>query len=213
MRLRISSYFPVMSLVYISRGRIKRHICCWHRSTHLACMYFFSPSTWHHMYSWYVLCLCVGRRHIFQGIDLGLTKVFLHFWVSTTYRDVTKGPCWLFCPRVDQIKLKSVLEMSLVAGRRQTDFDSRWDAHLKRSKEHDFLFFFFFPLQGAYKSSTICYSPEKGTWTELEGEVAEPLAGPACSTVILPACLPFNKWQLTVGEGKAEHTEWGEDHP
>ncbi|MEQ2178130.1 Kelch-like protein 14, partial [Goodea atripinnis] len=46
---------------------------------------------------------------------------------------------------------------------------------------------------GAYKSSTICYSPEKGTWTELEGEVAEPLAGPACSTVILPACLPFNK--------------------
>ncbi|KAK3551465.1 hypothetical protein QTP70_017411 [Hemibagrus guttatus] len=32
---------------------------------------------------------------------------------------------------------------------------------------------------GAYKSSTICYSPEKGTWTELEGEVAEPLAGPA----------------------------------
>lgn len=51
----------------------------------------------------------------------------------------------------------------------------------------------FFSLQGAYKSSTICYSPEKGTWTELEGEVAEPLAGPACSTVILPACLPFNK--------------------
>lgn len=48
-------------------------------------------------------------------------------------------------------------------------------------------------LQGAYKSSTICYSPEKGTWTELEGEVAEPLAGPACSTVTLPACLPFNK--------------------
>lgn len=47
--------------------------------------------------------------------------------------------------------------------------------------------------QGAYKSSTICYSPEKGTWTELEGEVAEPLAGPACSTVTLPACLPFNK--------------------
>lgn len=52
---------------------------------------------------------------------------------------------------------------------------------------------FLLPLQGAYKSSTICYSPEKGTWTELEGEVAEPLAGPACSTVILPACLPFNK--------------------
>lgn len=55
----------------------------------------------------------------------------------------------------------------------------------------------FFPLrsllQGAYKSSTICYSPEKGTWTELEGEVAEPLAGPACSTITLPACLPFNK--------------------
>lgn len=47
--------------------------------------------------------------------------------------------------------------------------------------------------QGAYKSSTICYSPEKGTWTELEGEVAEPLAGPACSNVILPVCLPFNK--------------------
>lgn len=47
--------------------------------------------------------------------------------------------------------------------------------------------------QGAYKSSTICYCPEKGTWTELEGEVAEPLAGPACSTVVLPACLPFNK--------------------
>lgn len=58
-------------------------------------------------------------------------------------------------------------------------------------------FFSSFPrslsLQGAYKSSTICYSPEKGTWTELEGEVAEPLAGPACSTVTLPACLPFNK--------------------
>lgn len=48
-------------------------------------------------------------------------------------------------------------------------------------------------LQGAYKSSTICYSPEKSTWTEMEGEVAEPLAGPACATVILPACLPFNK--------------------
>lgn len=49
------------------------------------------------------------------------------------------------------------------------------------------------PLQGAYKSSTICYCPEKGTWTELEGDVAEPLAGPACATVILPACVPYNK--------------------
>lgn len=48
-------------------------------------------------------------------------------------------------------------------------------------------------MQGAYKSSTICYSPEKGTWTELEGDVAEPLAGPACSTVVLPACVPYNK--------------------
>ncbi|GAB5579440.1 kelch-like protein 31 [Prionailurus iriomotensis] len=46
---------------------------------------------------------------------------------------------------------------------------------------------------GAYKSSTICYCPEKGTWTELEGDVAEPLAGPACAPVILPACVPYNK--------------------
>lgn len=76
----------------------------------------------------------------------------------------------------------------------------------------DFLFFFFFCPQGAYKSSTICYSPEKGTWTELEGEVAEPLAGPACSTVILPACLPFNKWQLRASKGKEQKSEWGEDH-
>uniref|UniRef100_G1NVQ8 Kelch like family member 14 n=1 Tax=Myotis lucifugus TaxID=59463 RepID=G1NVQ8_MYOLU len=49
------------------------------------------------------------------------------------------------------------------------------------------------PLQGAYKSSTICYCPEKGSWTELEGDVAEPLAGPACAPVILPACVPYNK--------------------
>lgn len=63
---------------------------------------------------------------------------------------------------------------------------------LKREEnnENDLIFVY---SQGAYKSSTICYSPEKGTWTELEGEVAEPLAGPACSTVILPVCLPFNK--------------------
>lgn len=56
------------------------------------------------------------------------------------------------------------------------------------------LIWHFVLLQGAYKSSTICYSPEKGTWTELEGDVAEPLAGPACSTVVLPACVPYNKW-------------------
>lgn len=65
--------------------------------------------------------------------------------------------------------------------------------------------------QGAYKSSTICYSPEKGTWTELEGEVAEPLAGPACSNVILPVCLPFNKWQLLAYEGEKQQSKWGED--
>lgn len=80
---------------------------------------------------------------------------------------------------------------------------------VKRKEETELIFL---SPQGAYKSSTICYSPEKGTWTELEGEVAEPLAGPACSTVILPACLPFNKWQLMASEGEEQQGEWGEDH-
>lgn len=82
----------------------------------------------------------------------------------------------------------------------------------REENKENYLFFVF--SQGAYKSSTICYSPEKGTWTELEGEVAEPLAGPACSTVILPACLPFNKWQLilpTGSEGEEQQSDW-EDH-
>lgn len=93
-----------------------------------------------------------------------------------------------FCPRRRSTKAEMDVE------REKTNGEGRWCGHLKRSKEHVSL-----PPrpplspQGAYKSSTICYSPEKGTWTELEGEVAEPLAGPACSTVTLPACLPFNK--------------------
>lgn len=139
MRLRIGSYFPVTSLVYISRGRIKRHIYCWHRSTHLAYMYFFSIHPTPHVFMLCTMPLRGQKAHISRHKSWP-DQDFLHFWVSTTHRDVTMGPCWLSRPRGDQTKLKSVLKMSLVAERRQTGFNSRWDGHLKRSKEHDFFF-------------------------------------------------------------------------
>lgn len=145
MRLRISSYFPVTFLVYISRGSIKRHICCWHRSTHLVYMYFFFSI--HLTPRVFMVCTVPlrGQKAHISRHKSWPDQDFLHFWVSTTHRAVTMGPCWLSCPWGDQTKLKSVLKMSLVAERRQTGFNSRWDAHLKRSKEHAFLFFFSSP--------------------------------------------------------------------